>query len=147
MPLQDSYFSLLRAILDRKGAESAHSPARDRLRDEREGRTIFVVIATLLAIFTAVLYGDLTSSYKTIKTAQGELTLTEESCDHTAEQRCARTHWMNTESTERRKKKKKVTKVVGLPKKMSQFPLKCILLQPHRARPFTAVLNLALAFV
>lgn len=57
-----------------------HYPACGRPGDETEGRTVFVIVATLLAIFTTVLYGDLLCS------------LAEHNSEQRAEQHYTRTH-------------------------------------------------------
>lgn len=57
-----------------------HYPACGRLRYEREGGTVLVIVAALLSILTAVLYRDRLSS------------LAKENSEQGAQQHCTRTH-------------------------------------------------------
>lgn len=57
-----------------------HYHACGRRGDETEGRAVFVILASVLAIFTAVLYGDLLCS------------LAEENSEQRAEQHHTQTH-------------------------------------------------------
>lgn len=67
------------AILEhRHTALLLHYPACGRPRNEWEGGTVLVVVATLLAIFTALLYGN--------------LLLAKQDSDQSAEQHYAQSH-------------------------------------------------------
>lgn len=77
-----------------------HYPACGRPRNEREGGAVLVVVAALLAISAALLYGDL-------------LLATQDS-EQSAEQQRAQSHWMRRDSAEKLALKKNVLEHAGL---------------------------------